>query len=484
MGMLASTERTSNTKDYNMFLAKRYLPGLAIYTYLVGDDNIGECAVVDPTRDVEGILRLAEENDLNITHILETHVHADFASGARELKARLNDKPQICASGLGGDEWTPAYADRVIQDGEEVSIGQTRLQATHTPGHTHEHITWAVYDESRSSTTPWLLLTGDFLFVGDVGRPDLLGEEAQQELARELYESVFSRLERFPDYVEVFPSHGAGSLCGKAMGSRSSTTLGYERKFNPAFQNAPLDEWVDVLLSGMPIAPNYFRKMKELNQKGPQILGRELPGQTAISPADAHRGKCENCLFLDVRPKEAFAGAHVPNSINIPLGDNLPTWAGWVLPYDSPLMIVANDAGEVRDAATHLIRIGLDDICGYLDGGIRDWEQQGYPIQTLDTMSVHDLHERHKGPGELTVLDVRTQEEWDDGHIDGAIHIHGGQLQQRMEEVPRDKPVAVVCGSGYRASIAASFLQRAGYDDVTNIPGGMKAWTCSSLPTT
>ncbi len=466
-----------------MFFATRHVPGLAVYSYLVGDEAAGLCAVVDPTRDVDEIVRMARENNLTIAHILETHVHADFASGARELKSRIGNQAQICASGLGGDEWTPAYADRVIREGDEIMLGRTRLQAVHTPGHTPEHIAWAVFDTTRSEEVPWMLLTGDFLFVGDVGRPDLLGDEAQQKLARDLYESVFNRLDGFPDSVEVFPAHGAGSLCGKSMGSRSSSTLGYERKFNPAFEKTTQDEWARDLISDMPTAPDYFRKMKELNQKGPPILGDALPGQVAISPEEAHAGACENCLVLDVRAKEAFAGAHIPGAINIPLGKNLSTWAGWVLPYDRPLMVVAHEPGDMRMVATHLIRIGLDDIRGFLDGGIWDWEKKGYPIETLNTMSVHGLNERVQSGEKATVLDVRTEKEWKAGHIEGALHIHGGQLQQRTKEVPRGKPVAVVCGSGYRASIAASFLRRAGYEDVANVLGGMKAWHNANLPT-
>lgn len=467
-----------------MFFRKRYVPGLAIYSYVVGDDAAGVCAAVDPTRDVEPLLQIARENGLAITHVVETHVHADFASGARELKSRLDGRPEIVASGLGGDEWTPAYADRVVNDGDEVRMGQTRLQAVHTPGHTPEHISWAVFDEGRSKDTPCLLLTGDFLFVGDVGRPDLLGDEAQQKLARELYQSVFERLERFPDFVEVYPAHGAGSLCGKALGSRGSTTLGYERRLSPAFQQAEVEQWTADLLSGMPIAPDYFSRMKELNRQGPPVLGGELPGQAAISPADAHRAADDDHLILDVRPKEAFAGAHIPGSINIPLGHNLPTWAGWVLPYDRPLLIVANTPDDVREVVTHLVRVGLDDVRGHVDGGIWDWEKQALPLGTLNTMSVHDLQAQITGGDRPTVLDARTEREWNAGHIDGAVHIHGGQLQQRTEEVPRDRPVAVICGSGYRASIAASFLRRAGHDDVSNVVGGMTAWKHAELPET
>lgn len=330
---------------------------------------------------------------------------------------------------------------------------------------------------------PWLLFTGDFLFVGDVGRPDLLGEQAQERLAQDLYRSVFEKLPALPDFTEIFPAHGAGSLCGKAIGSRQSSTIGYERRFNPALRQQPQAEWVRSLLAGMPLAPPYFRRMKQVNKEGPAILGPELPGQKRWSAREVHERVCERCLVVDVRSKEAFAAAHIPNAINIPFGPNLPTWAGWVLPYDQPTLIVLDDASRMPDVTTHLLRVGFDDVRGYLEGGMDAWEVAGFPLASLATLSVHELHERVKGNRNLTVLDVRTESEWNAGHIAGAIHIHGGKLQERFAEVPRDKPVAVVCGSGYRASIAASFLQREKYEAVSNVIGGMTAWKAAGLPT-
>jgi hydroxyacylglutathione hydrolase len=321
------------------------------------------------------------------------------------------------------------------------------------------------------------------LFVGDVGRPDLLGEEARKKLAHQLYQSVFNVLPPLPDYMEIYPGHGAGSLCGKALGTRSATTLGYERRFNPSLKPADEPTWIARLLEGMPIAPPYFRRMKQVNAAGPKILGPELPGQRRIPAREIRDRVCEKCLILDVRPKEAFAAAHIPGSINIPLGHNLPTWAGWVLPYDTPINLVLDDPHDLPAVVTHLIRVGLDDVQGYLDGGIEAWETAGYPLERIATLSVHDLARQLKDGKRPTVLDVRTEAEWNAGHIEGAIHIHGGQLEERFAEVPRDKPVVVVCGSGYRGSIAASFLKREGYTDVSNVIGGMTAWKAAGLPT-
>ena len=467
-----------------MFFHQRFIPGLAIYSYMIGDETTKQCAVVDPSRDVDAYLELADREGLTIRHALETHVHADYISGSRELKARLGDALTVHCSGLGGDEWTPPYADHVVADGDEIVLGRVRLKAVHTPGHTLEHVCWAVYDDDRSREVPWLMLTGDFLFVGDVGRPDLLGAEAQKQLAHQLYGSVFQKLPGLPDVTEIYPGHGAGSLCGKALGSRSASTIGFERQFNGALIEKPEDRWVDDLLAGMPPAPPYFGRMKRVNRQGPPVLGPGLPGQKPIPPKAFREQSDAGAVVLDARPKEAFAAAHVPGAISIPLAANLPTWAGWVLPYDKPLLLVVEEPAEAIEVATHLIRIGLDDLRGFLAGGMSAWETAGLPIARIETLSVHDLkHRLDDGAARPFVLDVRTDAEWEAGHVDGATHIHGGHLSGRLDEVPRDRPVAVICGSGYRGSIASSLLGRAGFGAVANVLGGMTAWKAADLPT-
>jgi hydroxyacylglutathione hydrolase len=466
-----------------MLMHQRFVPGLAIASYIIGDEKSGSAAVIDPTRDVDDFVAYARDHDLKIGYILETHVHADFVSGSRELKARLDDTPLILCSGYGGDDWTPPYADQYVREGDTIDLGQVRLRFLPSPGHTPEHICVALYDTSRSADVPWVLFTGDFLFVGDVGRPDLLGEDAQRELARQLYISVFERLKELPDMTEIFPAHGAGSLCGKAIGSRRSSTLGYERSFNPALRQKPEREWVRDLLQDMPLAPTYFRRMKRVNKEGPSLLGPELPGGRRWPVRTVYERVCDNCVVLDVRSKESFAAAHIPQAINIPFAANLPTWAGWVLPYDRPILVVADRPDQIEQVVTHLIRVGFDDVQGYLEGGMDAWETAGYPLEMLDTLSVQDLSRRLKRDGALTLLDVRTEAEWTDGHIDGALHIHGGTLQERFADVPKDRPVAVICGSGYRATIACSFLQRQGFEDVANVMGGMSAWKAAQLPT-
>ena len=465
-----------------MLLHQRFVPGLAINSYLVGDERTKQAAVIDPTRDVDEFIDYARDNGLHIRHILETHVHADFVSGSLELKTRLDGEPMIHVSGLGGEEWTPPYADHVAKDGDAIHLGKVRLEAVYTPGHTPEHISWSLYDELRSNDTPWLVFTGDFLFVGDVGRPDLFGDEARKQLAHELHKSVFERLPSIPDITEIFPAHGAGSLCGKAIGSRGSSTVGYERRFNPALVEKPEESWVSDLLNNMPLAPPYFRRMKEVNRTGPDLLGPELPGQRRWSAKQVYERMCEHCLIVDVRSKEGFAAAHLPTAINIPLGPNLPTWAGWVLPYDHPTLIVLDDPADMPEVTTHLLCVGFDGVKGYLEGGMDAWEVAGYDIGSLETLSVHDLKRKIDADENMTVLDVPTEGEWNGGHIDRAVHIHGGKLQENFAEVPRDKPVVVICGSGYRASIASSFLKREGYEDVSNVIGGMSGWRAAGLP--
>ena len=466
-----------------MLLHQRFIPGLAIASYIVGDEKSGEAAVIDPTRDVDEYIDFARDHDLHIRHIIETHVHADFVCGSRELKARLDDEPTIHCSGYGGKDWTQPYADQHVKEGDTVEFGTVRLGFQHTPGHTPEHISVLLYDKSRSAETPWVMFTGDFLFVGDVGRPDLLGEKAKQELAHELYKSVFERITALPDITEVFPAHGAGSLCGKAIGSRRSSTLGYERLYNGALKMKPEEQWVHDLLKDMPLSPPYFKRMKKVNKDGPTIIGPELPGLKRWRAKQVQERVCDKCLIVDVRSKEAFAAAHIPDAINIPFGSNLPTWAGWVLPYDRPILLVAEQPSQVEEVVTHLLRVGFDDVLGYMEGGMEAWETAGYPLARLHTQSVHDLQKKLQHRESLTVLDVRTDKEWEEGHIDGAVHIHGGTLPERVGEIPQDQPVAVVCGSGYRASIASSFLQRDGFKSVSNVLGGMSAWKSAKLPT-
>ena len=260
--------------------------------------------------------------------------------------------------------------------------------------------------------------------------------------------------------------------------------MGFERLFNPSLQSKPESTWVENLLHEMPLSPPYFKRMKHVNKVGADIVGPVLPGQKRWSAPAVQQRTCEDCLIVDVRAKESFAAAHIPGAINIPFGNNLPTWAGWVLPYDRPILLMVDQASQVESVVTNLLRVGFDDIQGFVDGGINAWETAGFPLERLNTASVHQLQQLRQNEKRLVVVDVRTESEWNAGHIEDALHIHGGTLPDRVEEIPADRPVAVVCGSGYRASIASSFLRREGFEDVTNVLGGMSAWKAADLPVT
>ncbi len=461
-----------------MFFQRKTIPGLAINSYIVGDEAKKECVVIDPVRDVEDYIALAAHNGFTITDILETHVHADFVSGAPELKARLKGNPKIHCSGMGGDQWIPSYADHVMQDGDEINVGSLVFKAEHTPGHTPEHVMWALYEDRELV----MLLTGDFLFVGDVGRPDLLGKEEMRKLAHQLYDSVFRKLESYPDETEIRPAHGAGSLCGKALSANPSSTLGEQRKTNRYLKKIPESDWIDDLMSEMPQAPKYFARMKKINITGAKILGERLPGLVALSLKDIQKEMDHGTIILDLRPKEKFAEAHIPGSINIPFTPQFSSWAGSVMPENAHLVLLLDDLMQLKDAAKALCRIGIDQILGYIPGGIEAWKQNGMGVASLQKASPTQLNQMQKSGKNPFVLDVRADKEWKAGHIKHATHIPLGQVEDQIEKIPKDQTIAVICGSGTRSSIASSLLLRHGINNVTNIFGGMTEWKEKGFP--
>jgi hydroxyacylglutathione hydrolase len=294
-----------------------------------------------------------------------------------------------------------------------------------------------------------------------------------------LYETVFGSASKLPDFAEIYPGHGAGSLCGKAIGSRDSSTIGYERRFNEMLKHRPEPQWIESVMKDMPPAPPYFKRMKKINVQGPPLIGRpdKWPGRKAISPRQAHElSEREDVIVLDTRSKEAFAAKHVAGSINIPLDNNMPTWAGWVLPEETRLVLVLDDAAELDAVLTHLLRVGYDRIEGYIDGGMWAWEDSALPTDSLELIDAQTLAGRLSSDAGLVLVDVRSDGEWEAGHIEGARHVPAGLLPQQLREIPRERPVAVICGSGFRASIAASLLKRHGYRNVANVAGGMTAW--------
>jgi len=453
--------------------------GLAQYSYVVGSREAAEVAVVDPRRDIDVYLDWSRQHGARIAVILETHVHADFASGARALAARTGATLLESAHDRG-ETFEVTHPHRDITHGERVSVGDIDLEAVHTPGHTPEHLSFLIFE--RDSPEPAAMLSGDFLFVNSVGRPDLLGDEESAKLAGQLYESV-QRLQSYHDALPIYPGHGAGSMCGSGMGQTPTTTLGQERQRNPYLADGLSREaFVHRVLDSAPPFPPYYRRMKRINAAGPPILD-QLPGQRALDVAEFHRRVQAGHVVIDLRDQTAFGAGHVPGAFGIGVGKMLSMWAAWVVPYDTPLLLVGDDS-KLEEATRALIRVGLDDVQGFLQGGMSAWSDAGLSVARTPQIAPKELQGQLTAREGPQVLDVRTDDEWRDGHLPGARHIMGGYLPERVGEVSRDRPLVVMCGSGYRSTIAASVLERAGFTDITNLTGGMKAWKEAGLDTT
>lgn len=459
-----------------MQLHKIEVPRLAHYSYILSSD--GKAVVIDPKRDIDSYLQYASAHHLTISHILETHIHADYASGGLEL-AHVTGAELWLSGHDEGEEYAYKFKHHEFRGGEELKVASVRIVALHTPGHTPEHLSFIVYDNQRSPDTPVALLSGDFVFVGSLGRPDLLGDAAKQRLARELFHSLRERLREVPDGVEIHPGHGAGSLCGSGMSERQQSTLGYERACNPFFAEADESRFVQKILNSVPPFPDYYKRMKRLNAEGPKLLGL-IPGKTAInlSQFKDYAGQPYS-VILDLRRPEAFGGAHIPGAYNIGAGQNLSMWAAWVLPYGQPIFLVGDDSTDYEQATRSLVRVGLDDIQGYLRGGMAAWIEAGLEQEHVPQVSVEEL--RNQKDRDF-LLDVTSDGEWKSGHIEGANHIMAGNLPKHLNELPRDREIHVICGSGYRSSIVSSILSNAGFGKIVNVLGGMTAWKLRGFP--
>jgi hydroxyacylglutathione hydrolase len=459
-----------------MTIERIFTPGLAQVGYLVADDEAHEVAVIDPRRDIHAYVAWAEERGDRIVAILETHIHADFVSGAREL-ATATGAP-IYASAYGEQ----AIVDRMLRDGDEVRVGRLALRALWTPGHTPEHLSYLLIDPDRGSD-PVALFSGDVLFAGEVGRPDLLGHEETERLAGALYHTVVDRLSRLNGDVIVYPGHTAGSACGKKIGDAPTTTIGREVSTSYAFQARSEDQFVAMVLKDMPKPPAYYPVLKRINKFGPALLANLLEAGP-LSPAEVARAQESGALVIDARTPEAFGKGHVPEAVSAGLGPNFAAWLGWIAPYDRDLVLVVEDEAGFAEAATELHRIGLDRIAGYLEGGVPAWRASGRDVETLSQISVQELARRLDKTGDrLQVLDVRGDDEWGMGHIDRAFHRFGGEIAQGADApIPIDMPVAVICATGYRSTVAASLLRARGYDNLMSVEGGMEAWAEAQLP--
>jgi hydroxyacylglutathione hydrolase len=447
--------------------------GLAQYSYVVSDR--GEAAVIDPMRDVERYVEYAAANGLRVTAVLETHIHADYASGALALADRTG--AELCLSGYdAGERFAYEMPHRAMRDGDGVDVGRFYLQALHTPGHTPEHLSFLLFDGGGTRAIPLAMFSGDFLFVGSFGRPDLLGEDAKLTLAQSLYHSVAERIACLPDGVQVYPGHGAGSLCGAGMSERAESTLGYERATNPYFGYAEAD-FVEAILASVPPMPIYYPRMKSLNARG-AVPVEPLPGGVVLRPQQvAELAAQPDVTLVDVRSAQAFAGAHVGGALHLGGSGNVALWSGWLLQPGSRIVLIG-DGGSEDDVRRGMVRVGLDRIEGYLAGGMQGWISCGLDFVRGKLVDVTEV----ASCGDALVLDVRTASERRAGYIAGSKHVMLGDLPEWLGSVPRDLAILTVCGSGYRSSSAASLLQRAGFWRVGSMDGGMSAWRRRDLP--
>jgi hydroxyacylglutathione hydrolase len=461
---------------------------LAAASYLIGASQSGEAVVVDPTRDPTAYLEAAESEGLRITAVAETHIHADFVSGARELAHRSGAR--LYLSDEGGPDWRYPYAAAdgavLLRDGSSFMLGEIQLEARHTPGHTPEHMSFLVTDQSVGNS-PMGVLTGDFVFVNDVGRPDLLEKVAGATgSAERAARTVFRSLQRFkeaPDYWQIWPAHGAGSACGKSLSAVPQSTVGYERRFNWAFQVTDENEFVKEILASQPEAPRYFAHMKRLNREGPTILG-PFRRPIRLEPSRLPTLLSDGAVIIDIRSATDYAAGHVPGTLNLPLNQSFTTWAGWLLPYDRELLLLSGGGSpaELDRAVKDLAMIGLDRVGGCFGPDALDWwaRSQGR-LETTPQISAAELAAK-LGQGAFTVVDVRGASEWKTGHMAGARHIPLGSLPERLGEIPSGGTVVVHCQGGSRSAIGVSLLQTLGRANVVNLPAGLTGWQAAGQP--
>ena len=454
-----------------MFFKHIYDKSLAQGSYLIGCQATGESIVIDAKRDVDTYLDIARENNLKITHITETHIHADFLAGSRELAALTG--AQMYLSDEGGPDWQYEFPHKGLKHGDKIKVGNLTLEVLHTPGHTPESISFLLTDHP-ATTEPVMIFTGDFVFVGDIGRPDLLEKAAgytgtQEKGAHEMYASVkdFAQL---PSFLQVWPGHGAGSACGKALGAVPSSTVGYEMKRNWAFQyENDEDGFVEYLLEGQPEPPKYFAMMKKLNKVERPLL-TEVPKHTELSSGQLTTALQNGVTVVDTRNKTDFANGFIPGSFNIQNNNSLSTWAGWLLDYEKPFILIAEE-GDMEELTRKLMRIGLDNIQGYFPAG----KLSELELEKADVIDIEEF-KSYIGKPEVQIVDVRGKSEYDAGHVEGAENNFVGTLPDHVDKLSRDKQVVIHCQAGDRSSVAYSVLRKNGFRNVKNYSGGMKEW--------
>ena len=455
-----------------MIVQQFFVEGIAHSSYLLAGEKT--CAIIDPRRDVEVYLDAARKQGLNITHILETHLHADFISGHLDL-----------AEITGAELYAPergvcSFECELLSDGDTIELEDMEITVLETPGHTPEHISYVVRDTSRGDE-PVAVFCGDTLFVGDVGRPDLFPGQAR-ELAFRLYDSLHEKLLKLPDFCELYPAHGAGSLCGRAMAAKRTSTIGYERLYNPALQIRHRETFIDSLTNDMPDAPDHFSRCSAINGAGPTLL-RDLPPLEAMSPiVFKEQSARENALVLDVRSSESFGGMHVPGSWSIDIQTNFATVAGGVLPPETDVLLVTDSPTQAQEAAVQLRRVGFDRIPGYLSGGLHDWATAGLTVDRVRLISADTFYEMSTGDRPLVLVDVRTVEEYNRNHIAEAVNIPAPDLRTRYQGLNPNTPTLVICDSSRRSSLGASILKMHGFREVFNVAGGMRGYIAARYP--
>ena len=455
-----------------MYFKQFYLACLAHASYLIGSD--GEAAVVDPQRDVDEYIEEANAQGLKIKYVIETHLHADFVSGHQEIAARTG------AQIIFGAQANVEFPHRAVKDGEEIRMGSVSLRFIETPGHTPEGICILI----TAPDEPQKLLTGDTLFIGDVGRPDLAGGKGytSQMMAEMMYDSLHGKLLKLPDEVEVYPAHGAGSMCGRNMSKETSSTLGEQRNFNYALKPMSKEDFVTMMTADLPEAPIYFPRDAEINRSGARGLSELQPPQP-LTPQQVQQLRDEGHILLDVRSATDFGAAHVPGSTNIGLGGQFAMWAGSLIPLNAAIVVIADTGSQVDETVVRLARVGIENVKGYLEGGVQSWRDAGLTLDTITQISVAELNERIAND-DMQIVDVRRPAEYVNGHVPHASNAPLASLDKSLGplNLQKDKLTAVICAGGYRSSAAASLLQQQGFSNLLNVSGGTGAWVNAGYP--
>lgn len=475
---MARTNRKITERSLVMYFKHIYEKGLAQASYFIGCQATGDAIVIDPKRDIQEYLDLAEQEKMRIKYVTETHIHADFLSGARELAAATG--AELLLSDEGGADWQYQFSHVPLKDKDTFKVGNLKFEVLHTPGHTPEHISFLLTDTAAASI-PIMIFTGDFVFVGDIGRPDLLEKAAgvsgtKEEGARTMFQSL-KKFRALPDHIQVWPGHGAGSACGKALGAVPSSTVGYEKLVNWGLLIDDEEKFVKMLLDGQPEPPKYFAMMKKLNKTGPNVLGK-LPEPVRLDERDFLSLSKAGVTIVDTRNKISFAGGHYPGSINIQDNSAFSTWAGWTLGYDEDFVLITSEE-RIEELVKALVRIGLDNVKGYFCG-LEKLNDHGIELETMNQITVHDLYENIN---DYYIVDVRGESEYMNGAINEAeLNIHAGYMRSSLDKIPRDRKVVLHCAGGDRSSVAASIVLANGFRNVYNLTGGINAWIQSGYP--